>query len=201
MIPVDPQPEPSDFDQKVRQPGQKWLIRLGVNPGHSLPKGKNFANHHEYWRESLKDLWEKYGGVCAYLCIYLELGSGAISTDHFIPKSHDAWLAYEWSNFRLSCLTANRDKSTNNILDPFHVKEGMFHLNFSNGNIFPNPALTSPEKTQVENTITVLKLNKPMHKSMRKQHYDEYKEYKLPKEYLKSKSPFVYKEAKRQGLL
>jgi len=198
MIPVKQQPEPDDFDQKVRQPGQKWLKSLHVPKNGVLPPKTTFKT---FWSHSQENLWNVYGGVCAYLCIYFELSTGASSTDHFIPKSQKAWLAYEWSNFRLSLLEVNRDKGTKQVLDPFHIKEGMFHLNFSTGNIFPNPALTSSEKTQVKNTIAVLKLNKPKHKSMRKQHYDEYKEYQLPKDYFKRKSPFVYEEAKRQGLL
>lgn len=27
MIPVDPPPEPPDFDKKVRQPGNAWLAK------------------------------------------------------------------------------------------------------------------------------------------------------------------------------
>jgi len=200
MIPVEPQPEPGDFDQKIRQPGRKWLKSLEVKPGDSLPKGTSFGSR-DYWRKSQIDLWEKYGGICAYLCIYFELSTGASSTDHFIPKSQDAWLAYEWSNFRLSCLSANRDKSTKSILDPFLLRKGMFLLDLLTGEIYPNPALTSSEKTQVENTIAVLKLNKSEYKSMRQRHYHDYMKYQLPGEYFESHSPFVYEEAKRQGLL
>jgi len=200
MIPVKQQPEPDDFDRNVRQPGQRWLEGLGVGPGDTLSKGKKFAGH-EYWSKSQKDLWEKYQGVCAYLCIYFELSLGANSTDHFIPKSQDAWLAYEWSNYRLSCLRLNRDKGTKTILDPFKIKKGTFYLEFTTFEIFPNPALTSSEKTQVLNTIAILKLNSPIHKSMRQKRYLAYKKNDVSKTHLKHESPLIYEEAKRQGLL
>jgi uncharacterized protein (TIGR02646 family) len=198
MIPVKQHPEPGDFDQKVRQPGQKWLKSLSVPENGVLPAKTIFKN---FWKRSQENLWGAYRGICAYLCIYFEFSTGASSTDHFIPKTQDAWLAYEWSNFRLSCLKLNRDKSTRTILDPFRMKPEMFYLELSSGEIYPNPALTSSEKTQVTNTIAVLKLNDPIHKSMRQKHYLEYLKHKLPQEYLQCKSPLIYAEAKCQGLL
>lgn len=45
---------------------------------------------------------------------------GSHSTDHFIAKSSNTGQAYEWSNYRLSCLGANRSKNRfDDVLDPF----------------------------------------------------------------------------------
>lgn len=104
MIPVVLQPEPADFDEKVRQPGLRWLTANGINPDNPPPRATALPN---YWNRSNRQLWEAYSGMCAYLAIFFEWVTGASSTDHFIAKSRHAGNAYEWNNFRLSCLGAN----------------------------------------------------------------------------------------------
>lgn len=107
MIPVKLQPEPDDFDKKVRQPGQTWLADHGIAPDAPPPKAADLPN---YWIRSNKQLWDAYSGVCAYLAIYFEWVTGAATTDHFVAKSKHAGDAYEWVNYRLSCLGPNRKK-------------------------------------------------------------------------------------------
>ena len=82
-----------------------------------------------YWRHSNRQLWEAYDGVCAYLAIYFEWVTGTHSTDHFVAKSRNAGDAYEWHNYRLSCLAANRNKGTfDDILDPIGLEPNTFVL-------------------------------------------------------------------------
>jgi hypothetical protein len=64
MIPVTLQPEPEDFDIKVRQPGLAWLAKQGIAPACPPPKASDLP---AYWSRSNKQLWAAYSGVCAYL--------------------------------------------------------------------------------------------------------------------------------------
>jgi hypothetical protein len=53
----------------------------------------------------------------------------------------------------------------------------------------------------VEETIERLGLDDPLCRELRARWYQDYLEYNLPADYLKQKSPFVWCEANRQGLL
>jgi len=57
VIPVRLQPEPDDFEAKVRQKGLDFLNKF--------PHPKNW-NNRDYWRHSLDDLYRVYGRTCAY---------------------------------------------------------------------------------------------------------------------------------------
>ena len=107
MIPVELQPEPADFDENVRLPGRAWLAARAVEPDAPPPDPAALPT---YWRRSNRQLWEAYDGVCAYLAIHFEWVTETHSTDHFVAKSRNAGDAYEWRNYRLSCLAANRNK-------------------------------------------------------------------------------------------
>jgi 5-methylcytosine-specific restriction endonuclease McrA len=86
MIPVVKQPEPDDFNQRVRIPGQEYLK---TNPA---PKSKEF-DHHRYWSRIKPELYQLYRGICAYTGEWFP--NTAASVDHFIPKSKKPQLAYE----------------------------------------------------------------------------------------------------------
>ncbi len=198
MIPVVLQPEPADFDAKVRQPGLTWLSGQGIALNGPLPKKSKIP---AYWSHSNKALWSAYGGVCAYLAIYFEWGTGASSTDHFEAKSKNAGKAYEWSNYRLSCLGPNRNKNKfDDVLDPIGLAANTFELNLVSGEISPNRDLDKPAMALARKTIKRLKLASPDHNKMRQRHYSQYLRYKDPQT-LKELSPFVWYEAQRQGLL
>ena len=198
MIPVALQPEPSDFDARVRQPGLIWLSSKNIAVNSAPPKASDLPN---YWTRSNKQLWESYSGVCAYLAIYFEWPTGAASTDHFVAKSKRAGDAYDWRNYRLSCLGPNRNKNKfDDVLDPIGLQPDTFVLNLANGEIRPNPLLTPDKKKAARKTITRLKLNSPDHNEMRAKHFVRYLR-KKDEESLKELSPFVWYEAQRQGLL
>jgi uncharacterized protein (TIGR02646 family) len=198
MIPVALQPEPTDFDSEVRQKGTAWLALNGITPGVAAPKGTKFST---YWSYSNKQLWSVYSGVCAYLAIYFEWPSGAASTDHFVPKSLRPDLAYEWSNFRLSCLAPNRLKNKyNDVIDPMVLAANTFELNLVTGEIRPNSSLLAMQMQDAKKTIKRLKLDSPEHNNMRQRHYNQYLRHK-DEQTLRELSPFVWHEADRQGLL
>jgi uncharacterized protein (TIGR02646 family) len=198
MIPVALQPEPDDFDARVRQPGRAWLVAQGIPLDSAPPKGIDLPS---YWTRSNRQLWEAYSGVCAYLAIFFEWVSGATSTDHFMAKSKNSGDAYEWSNFRLSCLGPNRNKNKfSDVLDPIGMAPDTFILNLANGKILPNPALPSGQRDAAQKTIKRLKLDSPDHNAMRARHFACYLRSK-DQQTLQELSPFVWQEAQRQGLL
>jgi uncharacterized protein (TIGR02646 family) len=198
MIPVALQPEPTDFDERVRRPGRDWLASHDISLDSPPPRARDLPN---YWTRSNKQLWEAYSGVCAYLSIYFEWVTGASSTDHFVAKSRRAGDAYEWDNYRLSCLGPNRNKGRfDDILDPIGLAADTFVLNLASGEIRPNPSLDGARKRAARKTIRRLKLDSPDHNIMRQKHYNQYLRHK-DEETLKELSPFVWHEARRQALL
>ena len=198
MIPVELQPEPPDFDENVRQRGRSWLANNGVEPEAHPP---NPAALPPYWRRSNRQLWDAYSGVCAYLAIYFEWCTGAASTDHFVVKSRQAGDAYEWRNYRLSCLAANRNKGRfDDILDPVGLEPNTFVLDLATGRIKPNPRLDGPRRSEAEGTIARLKLDSAEHNEMRAKHFARYVEGRDERT-LTELSPFVWQEARRQNLL
>lgn len=199
MIPVMEQPEPAIFDEKVRQKGLTHLEKKGFSLAQPLPPK---ADIEPYWRACLTDLHQSYNGVCAYLGVYFERVMGGGSVDHFIAKSNHAGLAYEWSNYRLACSTMNsRKRDYDDVLDPFYLSPGLFRLQLSSGRIYPNPRLEAQAMRVVEQTIERLSLDDPQCRELRASWYQDYLEHGLPSDYLKKKSPFVWHEANRQGLL
>lgn len=198
MIPVSRQPEPTDFDVKVRQPGQNWLAKHNIQHDSALPAGTVLK---EYWTKALKQLWEAYGGICAYLAIYIEFSAGAVTTDHFFPKSKYPGMAYEWNNYRLASLAANRDKHEHeDVLDPFEIEQGTFTIEFSSGAILPDIGLSVDVRESAIKTIERLKLDSAENRQMRVRHFNSYISGECTLGFLQRESPFVYAEIIRQKM-
>lgn len=193
MIPVTPQQEPADFDMKVRKPGQNYLR---INPN---PSGKEFrSSNSDYWRLCLPQLRDAYRRVCAYSSLFIP-GSGSI--DHFIPKSVDRRLAYEWRNYRLATPQINNNKGENvGVLDPFTIKLGWFILDPATLWVHPESTLAQALKDRVQRTINVLRLNDDSFVQYRFQVFSSYIDGKLVMADLESKHPFIAAEITRQGI-
>lgn len=199
MIPVTAQPEPADFDVKVRKKGLAYLARKGFSLNQPFPPKTEIK---PYWRDCLSDLHRSYGGVCAYLCVFFERVTGSGSVDHFIAKSANAGLAYEWSNYRLACSTMNsRKREYADVLDPFELTERMFRLDLVTGHIYPNPNLDQTTRDAVKETIQRLGLDDALCRELRTDWYQYHLRGDISSTYLEQKSPFVWYEAKLQGLL
>ncbi|MBF0180516.1 MAG: hypothetical protein HQM03_10890 [Magnetococcales bacterium] len=199
MIHVDAQPEPSRFDAEVRQKGLAHLEKKALPLDQPLPQGIEIA---DYWRACLDDLYASYHATCAYLAVFFERSTGTASVDHFVAKSRLPKDAYEWSNYRLACRSMNASKNHfDDVLDPFLIENGWFHLELVTGRIFPNSALDPERRAQVQATITRLELDDPMHRNMRARHFQGYIEKNYIEDYFKKISPLVWQEAKRQNLL
>jgi hypothetical protein len=153
VIPISPQPEPTDFEVLVRAPGRRYIA---TNP---FPTTKEWKTH-AYWTRVLNELWVAYRGICAYGAHWIAPGEGNPTVDHFTPKSRRPDLAYEWGNYRLVSGRLNGRKGVNeDILDPFALLPGWFQLQFPSLLVIPNPNLAEDEKHQVKSTIETLKLN------------------------------------------
>lgn len=198
MIPVVSVAEPEDFDEKVRQKGCQWLKNEGIPTNAPPPKATKLPN---FWTDSNKQLWEAYSGVCAYLAIFFEWSTGAVSTDHFVAKSRNSGDAFEWSNYRLSCLGPNRNKGKfDDVLDPFELTPNTFVINFASGEIAPNQTLDLSAKQAAQKTIRRLKLDSYENNQMRARHYTNYVKKDWSLDFLRRESPFVYAEIVRQEL-
>lgn len=205
VIPVPPRPEPPRFDGEVRQPGLRWLQEHGIPLDARLAPATTI---HPYWRECLDDRHRSYDGICAYLCIFIERCTGGTSVDHFVAKSMRAGLAYEWSNYRLACATMNARKGPfDDVLDPFEMAPDVFRLELVTGRIYCNPGLSPSERKAADATIVRLGLDDPLCREMRARRFRDYITARGPSEnppleqHLRRTAPFVWLEAKRQGLL
>ena len=203
MIPVKRKPVPKGFNTKVYRPGRRWLKAKGLPLHGPVPKDKDgkAIPLEPYWRECLGELHDRYGGVCAYVSIYIDRVTGSRTVDHFIAKSSAIEHAYHWSNFRLACGKINGRKGIfDDLLDPFEIKKGTFHLNLLTGAIFPNPALLQPLKDQAQTTIDRLGLDDADCRSDRLEFFDDYRKKEITDSYLRKKCPFVWFEVHRQKM-
>lgn len=153
MIPVKMQPEPSDFFNKVQEPGERFLTRVPE------PRGRDWRDH-DYWTTIIPDLYEAYNGICAYTCHWIPLDTGSISVDHFKPKGKYPQDAYRWANYRLACGALNGRKGEHeDVLDPFTLQNGWFAMDFPSLLVKPGEHLLEDESVCVHKTIKRLKLN------------------------------------------
>ncbi len=214
MISVAPQPEPVDFDERVRQPGLSALAELvGEEPLRQRPgprrepvaqrredlRGTDFP---EFWTRALPSLYELYGGYCAYLAVRIDEVTGARNVDHFVARTVDWRLAYEWSNYRLSAQRMNGRKGVHgDVIDPFLLQPGTFRLEVVTGRIYATPDLSEPDRENACRTIKRLGLDDYDCRKMRQLHYQYYCQYDWSEDFFQQHSPFVWAEAARQGLL
>jgi hypothetical protein len=160
MIPVDLPAPPAHYQTRVRQPG---LAFLAVTPN---PTSDEW-NQHRYWQHIHEDLYNWHKGVCVYCASWTprprHRGVDHTSIDHFVPKSRNRLLAYEWSNFRLvRSKLNNRKDNFEDVLDPCALQLGWFRLNFTTFNLEPDAALPANARRQVAATIQRLLLNRDL---------------------------------------
>jgi hypothetical protein len=199
VIPVQERPEPADFDAKVRVRGTRSLRTKGIDPNLPLPADKKLST---FWRNCLDDLYREYSQTCAYLAVHIERATGGVTADHFVAKSKLPGQAYEWSNFRLASAIVNARKCDfSDVLDPFTLLLDWFRLELVTGRIFPNPDIAPADQALVVATIERIGLDNAINREMRARHYQEYREGAYTAVFLLRRSPFVYQEADRQGLL
>ncbi len=221
MIPVSPAPEPSAFDQTVRKRGEvaiKKLVGQPVKAGGRKP-GTTYAREADIpadkfptcWtdarkadgKSALDDLMGLYAERCAYLAMHLERATGSPTVDHFVPKSKNWRLVYEWSNYRLSAGCVNAKKGVLDVVDPFTAGPGWFALNLETFEVTAGAAAPMAGLTTIAATLPLLNLRDCC---LQRQAYVE--DYRLGPgkggidlPYLESRAPFVAAELRRQGRL
>ena len=192
MIPVQQQPEPADFDLRVRQPGLQFL--------NNADSSAQRAQLPSLWQRIKRELHGAYGGICAYTCMYL-VGTGSV--DHFLPKKANPWLAYEWSNYRLSSERANSRKGEHTgILDPFQIGSRWFELVFPGCLVVPGENLPPSRIPAAMRTIELLKLNDDDDLVQERCNVVMYlRDGLVQLGFLERRYPFIADELKRQDLL
>ena len=196
LIKVSPQPEPASFDSDIRKPGARFLAK---NP---RPTAKQFARY-SYWRRAHHDLYKLYSGICAYCASWSPFSGKSVdgtSVDHFIPKSIDPNMAYEWKNYRLCRSRLNEHKTdTLQVVDPFFIQDGWFTIDFLSFLLKPNRAEPMYIQARVLTSIQVLDLNHKDYVSERISVIAEYCRGHLRLDQVKAKWPFIAAEMLRQN--
>jgi len=190
VIRVAERPKPADFDTKVRNPGHAFLKRS--------PNPPNFKGM-ELWKNCLGDLRTAYKGICAYCCLWVP---DRCSVDHFQPKTTSPHLAYEWNNYRLAHQNLNTYKGeSTGVLDPFHIEDGWFTLDFDSCFVKPNRALPQNLQDEIANTVRILRLNTD--DTLVQSRFDVVRLYSkghCSMQFLEAQYPFLAVELKRQRL-
>lgn len=191
MIPVKKQPPPSDFVEKVENPGKKFLAEY--------PQPEKFR---KYWRRIERELYEAYSGICAYSCTWIPRVTGARTVEHFKPMSKYPDEAYNWDNYRLVCSRLNgRKKDFEDVLDPFTLQDGWFVIDFPSLMIFPADHLSKEEVRQVEETVKRLQLDKDEECiEDREKWLRDYITGEISFTHLEKHAPFIAFELQRQEL-
>lgn len=193
MIHVDLKPEPADFDVRVRQPGVAFLASI------PNPNSKQWSKHN-YWNRCSSQLYEAYGGICAYCGQWISKTTSTPSVDHFLPKSQHQDKAYEWDNYRLTTQKMNGYKGDKYILDPFEIANGDIIIDFPSCLLKPREDMTPAEKSKVKSTIQILHLNDEEYADQRCEIVIQYISGNINKQYLQMRYPFIAEELSRQNL-
>lgn len=222
MIRVVPAKEPPSFNVHVRQRGNDAIARLlgktvkgtgGRKPKSTYARAEDIPSEKfpALWAQprkadgesTLDDMMALYGQQCAYLAMHIERATGSPTIDHFIAKSTNWQLVYEWSNYRLSAACVNAAKGVLEVVDPFDVRAGWFELNFATFHVQRGHNAPTLQHTKIDNTLRLLNLRDC------RQHREEYVNlYRLgPRNkgidlaYLEYRAPFLASELRRQGEL
>ena len=194
MIRVEEQEEPATFAAAVREPG---ALFLAANP-HAT---SNDLQQHDYWRRAAKGLYDAYDGICAYTCHKIAVDTGWATVEHFVPKSVERHLAYDWSNFRLVCGRMNARKGKHqDVLDPFRLENGVFAIDFPSLQVYPSDGLSDAVEGRAWSTIHRLRLNDDTCIEGRHSYVDPYCRGVYELDYLAEVAPFIHREIVRQHL-
>ena len=214
--------EPPSFDDRVRERGKDAITRLLGKPvkgkGGRKPK-KTYAREEDIpsekfpalWiqpreadgKSTLDDMMDIYGQQCAYLAMHVEKATGSPTVDHFIPKSTNWRLVYEWSNYRLSAACVNAAKGVLDVVDPFKVQAGWFELNFATFHVQRGRGAPNTQHTKIDNILPLLNLRECW--QQREEYVMRYQlgpgNKGIDLAYLEHRAPFIASELRRQGKL
>ncbi len=183
----------------IVRPGPKRrpvAARRKAIPSHAFPP---------FWTAVEDEMHTAYRGLCAYSALYIDPATGGRSIDHFVPRSADWRLVYEWSNYRLACTLVNSKKGERvDVLDPFHIQPEWFALEFVGYQVIVGAGVRPKIRRQVESTIHDLGLNRRPFCEVRgdyAQRYLDGSDGRIDFALMERWAPFVAREIRRQGLL
>jgi hypothetical protein len=140
VIRVARTPEPKAF-ASVRRRGTRWLAQ---HPSGEPPS---------YWRDALPELQAAFGQRCGYSAMHDLNGT----VDHFVPRSRDRSLSYEWSNLRYAAQWLNGAKGDREgIIDPFDVEDGWFEVLLPSLQLVVSASAPAAVRHRLETTLRVL---------------------------------------------
>lgn len=207
MLRIEPEKEPDGFDAAVRQPGLQWISQQSWSIHDIAPEKTKFPEH---WRQCKDELRAVFAGQCCFSGSYMR-ESEVIPIEHFFPKHHYPYLAYEWENYRYCMSRINSRKGIKLVLDPFDIPAGvcLFILDFVTGDISVNSAVEAKFPVLWQAAIFTiskdgLDLNDGLFCNERMEIWDDYlaSSRQLPEQMqLKKANSFVWSEAVRQDLL
>jgi hypothetical protein len=196
MLRVPLADEPATFTERVRLPGQTFLR---ATPHPTTGQFQRAA----YWTKVLRDMHDLYNGICAYSCLYIPYTTGRDTVEHFIPKSKNPELAYEWTNYRLVCGRLNgRKREFIDVIDPVGIQNGWFVLKFPMTLVAAAKGLPDWLTPRIDETIKRLKLNEDG--QCVKDRFKWVKDYAdggISFIHLKRHAPFIAYELERQDLV
>jgi hypothetical protein len=200
VIHVQKKRQPKGFKRLVSDPGKVFLAKK------PSPSSRDYKGH-DYWTRAADELYEAYGGICAFSCHFIAKDTGFRTVEHFKSKVAYPQYAYSWNNYRLVCGLLNGRKGEHeDVLDPFIVKDGWFVLEFPETIIKASDNLSKRTWQKVDDTIKRLRLNTDEScVDSRQRWLDAYCRFAPSDErnaflYLKEHAPFLANELDRQGL-
>jgi len=187
MIQFNPAPEPAEFDQKVRQPGNAWLIK---NPDSK-------KRPRDYWSDFRSDLANGFNNLCGYSAMYEPVGT----VDHYLCCKNHRDLTYEWSNYRYVSGWLNGSKKTfdNQVLDPFEVGDDWFEIILPSLQLVLTDKVPPAERTRAEFTLESLHLqNDERIMRPREEWYQMYLNGEITLKGLDKKAPLIARAVRKQ---
>jgi hypothetical protein len=180
MIPVKKVKKPSDFDAKVKTPGNTWLK---ANPSAKRPKA--------LWEPYTATMSDGFSGLCGYAAMYDPTGG---TVDHFLSFKNHKHLAYEWGNYRFASGTLNSSKRNADaaVLDPYEVGDGWFEILLPSLQMAVTNAVPAKYREKANFTLKRLKLRDGERIiRWRKSWYDAYLSDKLTIDGLRWFAPLI----------
>jgi hypothetical protein len=183
MIEVTPPPEPADFNEICRGPGNKILAKTPPVPHDKLDG---------LWTPFTIPLAKGFNHRCGWLAMRIVKGE----VDHYMSKSKDAnrYLVYEWSNYRYIESTINKYKRTRDdrVLDPFDIESGWFKVILPSFQLIRTDAVPVDEIVRAKYTLEKLHLiDEEWIIDERQRWYADYYHQECTLSYLETNAPLV----------
>jgi len=180
MIRFECVPEPADFAEKAKAPGDAWL---DANPVDGCPN--------DYWTHFKGALAEGFRSLCAYSAMYEPVGT----VDHFVSCDEDRSRAYQWENYRYCAAWINSKKGNvpaGRLLDSFEVQNDWFELHLPS--LQQRVSDTIPDELRDRAEYVLVRLHLRDDERMMRQRREWYRMYQcgeLSQDGLEGKAPMI----------